>query len=1649
MKYINNRRVILAVIIFSIFLLSATVSADTSNETNHLNLIGDDGIESSELLSLNDGYIDDDTDGVRIVDFTIASTDVPSKSYVQSELIIANYGTEEATDITLRPKITESDNEENDIDDEDYKINPTESYEGIDLDPGEHKVFNFELRFEEENEEYTVSFVNEDEPDNRPLAIKDINVRSEGSQVGSSLLIDRKKPNANIISTTRFKDENVEYSTSPGAYLSMPPTELDEDGDIIDLYAAKGNVIDFSNLRGASDSSTLIENTDGEINVGFSSESIPSQDYYAVSIIYELNNMNSIEVAIVDSTGAEIDENTSYYLTDESGTEQRDFHLSEEEIDYISNQQESYIEFKELEGSGSSQSVDLYDIQTIALDDIWNMPVSELRVSDMSISDTEPQVGDSITIEADIINDGNAVYNDDIKLYETFVGNTNSTIDSSNNLVINPGETKSVSYSIPISNEELHEFKILSESTNANVAGIDSDAIYADIYTSTDIPVTGEEIEFRATDLSSDEIDAIESFEWRFDLDEGYSETGEEVTHSYDESGTYSVRLRITYEDSDGNIQETESQTGVDVRSGTEPDIRGLQYDFNVDNSERKSSQMGSSVFTNVASGTCSVNCVGRFEFDNINMPLTSGVNMLVFDADREESEYNPIFYGTYDLDNDVFASTTEITDSGLLDVREDIEDREYTGANTALDSHISEYEGDNNYFMFVGGGNPNPLDANVRTQLENIGSNSVGDIREDSMWLFATQTLENGQATPLHESHMVPDGDTDKISHFYSLVPVEIDSDTGVIPNRPIYFDLENSNVATGDLEESDIEWEYNGNTETDEKYVSTIYNDGSEDEVSVTMVDENGFSGTSTETFNSESVSPESSFSTDIQPQINRNTIFNPIGSYDKDSTIQSYTWVVEESDEVYEGMNPTISWDDSGTHSLTLIVEDNYGNTDSTTKTIDVEGSTPSINTDIRRVSSDFNTHDNTDIDTPIDNEPILYYPFNLAEGITEEYSQGLDLYSDSISTHEGVTSNSNSIRINENSNLEINEESITELDNQFTISTWVNTDSQGTIYSVMDDSVENYITLRYWDSGPDFNIGSEGEESEVLDFETDITDNTWNHIAATYNSAEGLKLYVNGELEDETDSTVGELNIDESVFIGADSRDDFAAGYYDGLMSDLQVYNVELSESDINEIKSQESELMIDDKQHGLMYDFGDMYNSISTNEELSDGSYSVQNEDDHYRLTANSAEQTDSSAYLTVEDINMDLYNTIHITYDTEYSSESLEQEEIGHIALITTAGDADEVQEEKAPIKPYHNSKSSGILEMDISEITEQRDMHIEASSIGDSESEVNVELYEVWGETDGEENNISITDWNKELYTDSSDSMSAHATRDSIRFTNIGDYGTQRNIAMLQGDSTDVTIDYDIELNSEHSDGINLYHEESNEFEFGDSLGSHESIFCSQSIILDSNCEETGKSTDRIYITESTVNQIGIDKAVSGGHILVNSFYVDTHGDNNMYPKVKIDASESEGAGSDVGIEKYEWDLNPESSFSADSTGAEFKHEFSNFGNNEIELKTTDNLGETNTEIIEITVDNVRPNLDIDIPDEIETDTEYIFSANESPEDNPNIENVIWNMGDGNTEYGSEISYTYENSGSYDITVTAVDDNGLTDVESEIIYIE
>lgn len=1662
MKY-NSRynKTIITVLLCLVFigLFTSAVSAEKIIEKDNKNIdYESSGLLSSNLLSTNDGYLEDSREAVRIVDFRTAATDVPSKSKVESELIIANYGKSEVTDIKLRPYITDSDG--NELSSDKYQITPKEVYESISLEPGSHKIYNFKIRFEEENKNYTVSFVDDTEPASRPLASKKINVQSEGSQIDEPLVLDRRRANSDFISVTRFKDENVRDTNTPGSYISIPPVELDSDGNIENIDVANGNIIDFGNIRENTDSYGVIESSDGDINVGFSSENVPSQEYYSLSTSYRLNNINSVEIAIVDSVGNEIDENTTYYLTDEDSLETRNFHLSSKEANFIRDQQESYIEFKNVDSTSNDIAIELYEMKTVAMDEIWNLPSHDLT-AELSTEATDPQPGENIKITASITNEGSAVYNNDVRLYENLISTVNSTVGISDNIIVNPGDTEQVTYSVLVETEGTYEFKLIDDRLNLNVASPETNnPLYADISSNKDAVVVGNEIQLEVSDLSAEDISRVDSFEWRFSSDEEYSKTGSEVTHVYEEEGSYNIRLKTTYEGEDGSTETHETQKLIEVRSNTEPNIGAVQYDFNVDGSERKNTPVGSPVSAEVISGTCSVECGGAFNYNELDLPITSGVNMLVLDVDREGHTYTPLFYGTYDIENNYYASTDDISGDGLSQIRTDITEGSLTGANDALSSDISEYKGDNNYFIFVGGGNPYPLSSAVRTELSNLGSDVSTDMEKNSMWTFATQSLKNGESTPLHESYAPPDSNLDSISHYYTLEPIEISESTDAIPNRPIHLDLENSELTRGSLETAEIIWDYDSSTITNERYISIITDEDSTNDISATIVDELDFEGTSTKTISTKSTKPEPDIPDDISATVAVNNVLYPIGSYDKDSSIESYSWTVEHSDgeSTYNGRNPSIMWGTSGTYDVTLQVEDRYGNTESKTKSIEVLGSPPSADAEINRVLSEFNTPD-YNLDTPVVYEPILYYPFNLAEGVTKEYAQGLEEYSNNIQTGEGVTSEDNSIELSGDATIETPKEANKQLNHQFTISTWIKTDSEGTIYSTVDESVDNYISLRKWSDGPDFKIGSEGVESEGLDFDTDITDNTWHHITATYNSSEGMKLYVDGELEDETSSTVGKLNIDEKVTIGADSRGEFAAGKYTGYMSELQVYNAQLSESQIRKIESLEGESLIDVSQDGLLYDFGTEYNTISRDDSLSQGNYEIQDNDDHYYLRASSIDEVDSSAFVEISNVDLSLYDTIQMTYEAEFSKNILDTEmNTGYISIQTrdNPGEIEELDSlnqegiSSYVVEDYSEESNKGILELDVSSIDTEKSVYINAQSFGLNEGETELKIYELWGETDGEDMSPDTTEFNNEVYSDINSDTDIHKTRDGVRLHSTSELGNIRNVISIEDGASNININYDIHQKEFSStDGLNLYADKNAEFEFGSMTTNPQSILCSPSPELSTTCEETGENQDNIRLsTDSYYNHIGIESILSNGYTKIDSLRITADTPSTNYPKVQFDGSSSEGAGTTVGINLYEWDINPEETFNVDSVGSVLTHEFDEIGTHEVKLRTTDTLGRKTTETFTVEVNSLEPRVEPTFTSSTDIDNPATFSVDTSTPGEATVEDIVWNMGNGDVKYGSEIAYTYENSGIYNVSVTVVSNNGLTESKTEIINV-
>lgn len=432
------------------------------------------GVSSSQatntaLLNINDGYLYDydEKESLRAIDFTIASSEIPAESRVESELIIANYGTTD-TKISIEPYILDNEDETK-ISEEKYDVKPVENnkYEDVSFEPGEHKIYKFDFKFSEPDKDYKIGFINPDaRNDEKPLVNKTIRTSDESSGTENSLILDRDKLTKNNIPVTRYKDMYSLNSFNAGSSMSLPPVEKDDDNNIIASDVAEGYVSDFGKIRSDSDTYGSIVGPEGDINIGFNAENIPVEEHYAISIIYELEDMDSADVDIVSSTGVEVDEHTDYYLNSESDIEDRIFQLSEKEINYIQNHNEIYFEFN-TESQDEQIEIKLYEMQVIGLNEVWNIPDSDIS-ADLE-SKEEVLLDNTVQIEATIENKGSIAINEDFRLQETQATGSTQTVAISDNEIINPGETKTVRFNVPISKLNEHTFKLYNGETSISV----------------------------------------------------------------------------------------------------------------------------------------------------------------------------------------------------------------------------------------------------------------------------------------------------------------------------------------------------------------------------------------------------------------------------------------------------------------------------------------------------------------------------------------------------------------------------------------------------------------------------------------------------------------------------------------------------------------------------------------------------------------------------------------------------------------------------------------------------------------------------------------------------------------------------------------------------------------------------------------------------------------------------------------------------------------------------------------------------------------------------------------------------------------------------------------------------------------------------
>ena len=158
----------------------------------------------------------------------------------------------------------------------------------------------------------------------------------------------------------------------------------------------------------------------------------------------------------------------------------------------------------------------------------------------------------------------------------------------------------------------------------------------------------------------------------------------------------------------------------------------------------------------------------------------------------------------------------------------------------------------------------------------------------------------------------------------------------------------------------------------------------------------------------------------------------------------------------------------------------------------------------------------------------------------------------------------------------------------------------------------------------------------------------------------------------------------------------------------------------------------------------------------------------------------------------------------------------------------------------------------------------------------------------------------------------------------------------------------------------------------------------------------------------------------------------------------------VTFDASQSSDP--DGAITTYEWDFDGDGT--TDATGEAVTHSYGESGDYTVELTVFDGDGasDTVTEIVTVATSEQAPTANLSVSSMSPTTGEAVtFDATESSDPDGSIVSYEWDFdGDGTVEEtGGTVTHTFEESGTYQVRLTVIDDDGLSATASERVSVE
>jgi len=378
------------------------------------------------------------SDTVRVTDINRAQSTVNTGDDTSLRFRIENTGKD---DVTVQPDITVNGGE---VVDYHKSPNPTNA-PSFQIDGESSIVVRVDVVFTQESDSGTTSV--EIGLNNSPASQEyTYTVDDSATTYNSSLESTGKRQDISKYITS-YKDERGD-SANQNYDESIPPVKQTSSGYESD---ASGEVRQFTNAREENGEPVTLDSVNDRLKVGFHVDNVPTESHYSMKFNYRVTQGSGVLVNVVKSDGTLVDNNTTYELgsTDRKTTY---FRLSEKEQEYISSQNQVYLVFENI--NSEQTSIDIFSSKANSADRPITTEVPQYTNLELSTNKDQYTTGETIQINGEYDNKGSHYRTQTVDLLR------NGNLVNRKQVTVAPGKTNTFSFSDSVERSGIYEYRI-------------------------------------------------------------------------------------------------------------------------------------------------------------------------------------------------------------------------------------------------------------------------------------------------------------------------------------------------------------------------------------------------------------------------------------------------------------------------------------------------------------------------------------------------------------------------------------------------------------------------------------------------------------------------------------------------------------------------------------------------------------------------------------------------------------------------------------------------------------------------------------------------------------------------------------------------------------------------------------------------------------------------------------------------------------------------------------------------------------------------------------------------------------------------------------------------------------------------------------